>query len=88
MRLKLAKKHTFLSTLPAGETGMQLKPHPIPHVQLKLVKTSTLCMTQVIFPTIVYIQIISLKMHCITIPVGQKFTYMALEGSDRLFDII
>ena len=54
-------------------------------------------MTEVIFPTIVYRQIISLLTHCITIPVGQKFTYcafktawkipenyvMALEASDR-----
>ena len=31
-------------------------------------------MTQVIFPAIVYRQIISLILHCITIPVGQKFT--------------
>ena len=70
----------------------------------KLVRTSTLCMTQVIFPTIVYRQIISLIIiiHCITIPVGQKFTYtkltvplnslendvMGLEASDRLIDII
>ena len=65
----------------------------------KLVRTSTLCMTQVIFPTIVYRQIISLIIHCITIPVGQKFTYtkltvpltdyvMALKASDRLIDII
>ena len=70
----------------------------------KSVRTSTLCMTQVIFPTIVYRQIISLINHCITIPVGQKFTYtkltvplawkipendvMALESSDRLIDII
>jgi hypothetical protein len=57
-------------------------------------------MTQVIFPTIVYRQIISLIIHCFTIPVGQKFTYteltawkmpenaMALEASDRLIDII
>ncbi|CDQ99354.1 unnamed protein product, partial [Oncorhynchus mykiss] len=43
----------------------------------KSVRTSTLCMTQVIFPTIVYIQIISLS-HCITFPVGQKFTYTKL----------
>ena len=35
-------------------------------------------MTQVIFPTIVYRQIISLIIHCITIPVGQKFTYAKL----------
>ena len=41
----------------------------------KVVRTSTLCMTQVIFPTIVYRQIISLIIHCITIPVGQKFIY-------------
>ena len=61
-------------------------------------------MTQVIFPTIVYRQIISLIIHCITIPVGQKFTntkltvplnsleipenVMALEASDRLIDMI
>jgi hypothetical protein len=44
----------------------------------KSVRTSTLCMTQVIFPTIVYRQIISLIIHCITIPVGQKFTYTKL----------
>ena len=31
-------------------------------------------MTQVIFPTIVDRQIISLIIHCITIPVGQKCT--------------
>ena len=35
-------------------------------------------MTQVIFPTIVYRQIISLIIHSITIPVGQKFTYTKL----------
>jgi hypothetical protein len=35
-------------------------------------------MTQVIFPTIVYRQIISLIIHCVTIPVGQKFTYTKL----------
>jgi hypothetical protein len=35
----------------------------------------TLCMTQVIFTIIVYRQIISLIIHCITFPVGQKFTY-------------
>ena len=35
-------------------------------------------MTQVIFPTIVYRQIISLIIHCFTIPVGQKFTYTEL----------
>uniref|UniRef100_A0AAZ3SFX4 Sleeping Beauty transposase HTH domain-containing protein n=1 Tax=Oncorhynchus tshawytscha TaxID=74940 RepID=A0AAZ3SFX4_ONCTS len=49
-------------------------------------------MTQVIFTTIVYRQIISLIIHCITIPVGQKFTYtkltvIALEASDGLIDI-
>ena len=38
-------------------------------------RTSTLCMTQAFFPTIVYRQIIS---DCITIPVGQKFTYTKL----------
>ena len=27
--VKMGKKHTFLSTGPWGETGMQLKPHPI-----------------------------------------------------------
>ena len=37
-----------------------------------------LCMTQVIFPTIVYRQIISLIIHCITITVSQKFTYTKL----------
>ena len=30
------------------------------------------------FPTIVYRQIISLIIHCITIPVGEKFTYTKL----------
>ena len=44
----------------------------------KSVRTSTLCVTQVIFPTIVYRQIISLIIHCIAIPVGQKFTYTKL----------
>ena len=44
----------------------------------KSIRTSTLCMTQVIFPTIVYGQIISHIIHCITIPVGQKFTYTKL----------
>ena len=44
----------------------------------KSVRTSTLCMTQVIFPTIVYRQSISLIIHCITIPVGQRFTYTKL----------
>ena len=44
----------------------------------KSVKTSTLCMTQVTFTTIVYRHIISLIIHCITIPVGQKFTYTKL----------
>jgi hypothetical protein len=53
--------------------------------------------------TIVYRQIISFIIHCITIPVGQKCTYtnltvplnslensrkLALEASDRLIDII
>uniref|UniRef100_A0A8C7HJJ7 Trafficking kinesin protein 2 n=1 Tax=Oncorhynchus kisutch TaxID=8019 RepID=A0A8C7HJJ7_ONCKI len=38
----------------------------------KSVRTSTLCMTQVIFPTLDYRQIISLIIHCITIPVGQN----------------
>ena len=59
-----------------------------------------LCAWQVIFPTIVYRQMISLIIHCITIPVGQKMTVplnsleipendvMALEASDRLIDII
>ena len=41
-------------------------------------RTSTLCMTRVMFPTIVYRQIISLIIHCITIPVCQKFTYTKL----------
>ena len=41
----------------------------------KSVRTSTLCMTQVIFPTIVYRLIVSLIIHCITIPLGQTFTY-------------
>ena len=35
-------------------------------------------MTQVIFPTIVYRQIVSLIIYCITIPVGQKFTNCTL----------
>jgi hypothetical protein len=35
-------------------------------------------MIQVIFPTIVYRHIISLIIHCITIPVGQKCTYTKL----------
>jgi hypothetical protein len=59
-------------------------------------------MTQVIFQTIVYRQIISLRIHYIPTPVGKKFTYtkltafktawkisenvMALEASDRLID--
>ena len=43
-----------------------------------LVRTSTLCMTQVIFPKIVYRQIISHIIHCITIPVGQKLTFTKL----------
>ena len=43
----------------------------------KLVRTS-MCMTQVIFLIIVYRQIISLIIHCITTPVGQKFTYTKL----------
>uniref|UniRef100_A0A8C7QWG1 RH2 domain-containing protein n=1 Tax=Oncorhynchus mykiss TaxID=8022 RepID=A0A8C7QWG1_ONCMY len=45
----------------------------------------------IIFPTIVYRQIISLIIHCITIPVGQKFTYTltvvplnSLENSRKL----
>ena len=65
----------------------------------KSVRTSTLCMTQVMFPTIVYRQIFSLIIHCITIPVFQKFTYNKLtvllnrlensrKASDRLIDII
>ena len=44
----------------------------------KSVRTSTLCMIQVVFSTIVYRQIISLIIHCITIPVGQKFKYTKL----------
>ncbi|CDQ73145.1 unnamed protein product [Oncorhynchus mykiss] len=40
--------------------------------------TSTLCITQVIFLTFFYRQIISLIIYCITIPVGQKFTYTKL----------
>ena len=32
----------------------------------------------IIFPTIVYRPIISLIIHCITIPVGQMFTYTKL----------
>ena len=43
----------------------------------KLVRTSTLCMTSH-FSTLVYTQIISLIILCITIPVGQKFTYSKL----------
>jgi hypothetical protein len=43
----------------------------------KSVRKITLCISQVIFPTIVYRQIISLIIHCITIPVGQ-FTYTKL----------
>ena len=35
-------------------------------------------MTQVIFPTIVDRQIISLILHCITIPMGQNITYTKL----------
>ena len=35
-------------------------------------------MTQVIFPTTVYRPIISLIIHCVTITVGQKFTYTKL----------
>ena len=46
----------------------------------KSVRTSTLYMTQVIFPTIVFRQIISLIIHCITIPVFQNFTYTELTG--------
>ena len=41
----------------------------------KSVRTFTLCMTQVIFPSIVYSQIISLIINSITIAAGQKFTY-------------
>ena len=44
----------------------------------KSVRTSTLCTTQVFVLTIVNRQIISLIIHCITIPVGQKFTYTKL----------
>jgi hypothetical protein len=35
-------------------------------------------MTQAAFPTIVYRQIISLIIHCLTITVGQKITYTKL----------
>ena len=67
------------------------------------VRTSTLWMTHIIFPRIVYRQIIALIIHYITIPVGQKFTYtkltvplnslensrkLSLKASDRLIDII
>jgi hypothetical protein len=49
-------------------------------------------MTQVIFLTIAYRQIISLIIHCIPIPVGQRKIpenyVMALEASDMLIDII
>ena len=41
------------------------------------VRTSTLCMTQVIFKQL-FREIISLIIHCITIPVGHKFTYTKL----------
>jgi hypothetical protein len=41
-------------------------------------------MTQVIFPTIVYRQIISIKIHCIKIPVGQKLTYTKLTAFKQL----
>ena len=51
---------------------------------VKSVRTSTLCMTQVIFPTIVYREIISLIIHCITIPVGQKFTYTKYGNSKEI----
>uniref|UniRef100_A0A8C7G8Y4 Myosin, heavy chain 10, non-muscle n=1 Tax=Oncorhynchus kisutch TaxID=8019 RepID=A0A8C7G8Y4_ONCKI len=47
-------------------------------------RTSTLYMTQVIFPTIVYRQIISLIIHCITIPVSQKFTYTKVTAFRQL----
>jgi hypothetical protein len=49
-------------------------------------------MTQVIFPTIVYKHIISLIIHCTTVPVGYKFTYTkltvplnSLENSRKLY---
>ena len=45
-------------------------------------------MTQVIFPTLVYRQIISLVIHCITIPVGQKFTYTKLTVPLNSLEII
>jgi hypothetical protein len=70
----------------------------------KLFRTSTLCMTQVIFPTIVYIQIISLvtlsqfqwvknvhtlSWQCLLTAWTIPENYvMALEASDRLIDII
>jgi hypothetical protein len=42
-------------------------------------------MTQVIIPTIVYRQIISLITHCITIPVGrQMFAYTKLTAFKQL----
>ena len=48
---------------------------------------TTLCMTQVIFPTIVYRQIISLIFHGVTIPVGQKFTNTKLTVPLNSLDI-
>jgi hypothetical protein len=44
----------------------------------KSVRTSTVCITQVIVPTIVSRHIILLIIHCTAIPVGQKFTYTKL----------
>ena len=44
-------------------------------------------MTQVIFPTIVNRQIILLIIHCITIPVGQKFKYTKLSERDTAWKI-
>ena len=47
-------------------------------------------MPQGMFPTIVYRQMISLIMNCITVPVWEipEKDVMALEASDRLIDIV
>ena len=74
-RIKLREKQSFEYTV------IKTRFSTTPQMSLtdysfgKSVRTSNLCMTLVIFPTIVYRQIISLIIHCITIPVGQKFTY-------------
>ena len=45
--VKIGKKHTFLSTGPWGETGMQLKPHPLQHIYQRIGKgTRTVCSTR------------------------------------------